>query len=493
MKNERPSLKINTIFNAIYQILALLVPLITTPYVSRTLGVDAIGQYSYFYSIITYFTLIATFGFNDYGTKKIAESRDDKKQKTIAFLSIFVSKFFFGLFCLLIYLIFSFCFFKSNNIFFVISFAIYIISTMIDPVFYFQGEEKFISICFKNITLKALSTILIFLLVRTPDDLITYTLILAGSQLFSTISLFFSLRKNNFTRISLKDLQFKKTIYSSFPFFIPALAISLFTYLNQTLLGILVNDDAESGYYGQAIKVINILATLAASLSIIMLSRISYLKKIGNEQEINRKIKQTFEAFWVLSLPLCFGLISINSIFTPLFFGQSYEKCITLIYILAPTIIFSPLNGLYGNLYYRPNNKIWIQTIAIFVSSLLNIILSFLLMPSLMSYGACVSKLVAEIIQLPILLFFSKKVIKPLTILKTLLKPLISSLLMTFLLFFIKYFLTSNQISSTYSLLILIPSGIIIYFSFEFLFKDEIIIENTKRVFAKIKSFFVKR
>ena len=492
MLKFKSSLKVNTIFTAIYQILALLVPLITTPYISRTLGADSIGQYSYFYSIITYFTLVATFGFTDYGTKKIAELRDNISEKSISFFSIYTTKLIFGILCLLVYIIFAFLLFNSYDLTFVFTFAIYILSSMIDPVFFFQGEEKFINICIKNLLLKVISTVLIFIFVKSDNDLIVYSLILAASQLISTISLFFSFKKNDIKLIHWKDINIIKSIKEAFPFFIPALAISLFTYLNQTLLGLLVNDNLESGYYGQAIKVINILATLAASLSIIMLSRISYLVKNGSQSEIQLKIKQTFEAFWVLSLPLCFGLISINSIFTPLFFGEGYDKCILLIYILSPTIILAPLNGLFGSLYYRPQNQIWTQTIAIFLSSIINIVLSLILMPYLKSLGACISKLIAEIVQLPMLIIFSRKTIKPKILLKTIWKPLTSSISMMLILLLLHYLLIISNCNTIITLLILIALGIIVYAALEIVLKDEIVIINAKNIINKIKRKFLR-
>lgn len=488
MAGLKSSLKINTIFNAFYQILALLVPLITTPYISRTLGANSIGQYSFFYSIITYFTLVVTFGFTDYGTKRIAETRENISEKSLSFFSIYFSKLLFGFFCLLIYFLFSILFFSTYDLTFVLVFSLYIISVMIDPVFFFQGEEKFISICIKNSLLKLLSTVLIFVFVKSPNDLTIYTIILASSQLISTISLFFSFRKSDLKIVRFKDLKIVESIKKSFPYFIPALAISLFTYLNQTLLGLLVNDNLESGYYGQAIKVINILATLAASLSIIMLSRISYLVKKGDLTEVERKISQTFEAFWVLSLPLCFGLISINSIFTPLFFGEGYSKCVLLIYILSPTVIFSPLNGLFGSLYFRPQNKIWIQTIAIFISSIVNILLSLILMPSLKSTGACIARLVAELVQLPVLIIFSRTTIKPKTLIKTLWKPLLSSVSMAIILLALKWLLEIYIANKTFILIIIIISGILIYGIMEIFLKEEIIISNLRNIANKIKT-----
>ena len=91
------SLKINAVFNGLYQILVLLVPFITTPYISRIFGPGLRGDYAYYTSIVSYFTILATFGFNDFGTKIISQNRNNKEEKTKAFLGIRYIKFFLSL------------------------------------------------------------------------------------------------------------------------------------------------------------------------------------------------------------------------------------------------------------------------------------------------------------------------------------------------------------------------------------------------------------
>ena len=484
------SIKINSIFNAIYQILSLIVPLITTPYISRILGPGPNGEYAYYYSIVSYFVIFATFGFTDYGTKKIAELRDNISKKTLYFLSILFSKFLLGIVCLLIYVCTTFIVWGNDPslVNLLLIFSIYIISAAIDPVFYFQGEEKFISICLKNLFLKIISTILIFLFVKNNEDLEIYAIILAASQLLSVLSLYLGIRKKDFTKISFKSINIKTIFKETIPFFVPTLAVSLFTYLNQTFLGLLINNANESGYFSQSLKIITILATLTSSVSIIMLSRISYLMSTNNFQEINEKIKKVFQAFWIITFPIVFGICSIADIFIPLFLGEGYQKCIIIIYLLSPTIIFSPINTLYGNIYYRPSNKIWIQTAAIFAASILNIILSFILIPYFASIGASIARIVAEFVQVPILIYFSYKSINPKNVFKYALKPLISSIIMFAILLLVKFLLIGIITSQILLLLILIFAGMIIYLASELILKDSFVIENLviiANIFAK--------
>lgn len=484
------SLKTKAIFNALYQILILIVPVITTPYISRVLGPDNNGDYGFYYSIVSYFAIFATFGFVDYGTKKIAEARDNKTEMTKCFIGIFLTKFFLGLISLIAYILTSVIIYKSdiNTMWMVLTFSFHIVSIMLDPLFYFQGQEKFISICVRNIILKLLSTILIFVLVKDSNDLFTYILILSVSQLFSVLITWPIIKKGEFVKIHFKDINFKKYFLESIPYFISTLAVSLFTYLNQTLMGVLGASRDEQGYFSQAVKIVSILCTIPSSLSIIMLSRISYLSSKEDIVEINSKISKTFEVLWVITIPLFLGLISINDEFVPLFLGEEYKSSIILIYILAPTLIFSPLNTIYGSLYYRPRNKIRIQTIAILISSVLNVIISVLLIPKFGAIGAAAGRIIAEFCQIPILVYYSRKDINVSNVLKPCLKPLISGVIMFTIVVLTKFlFIRYTSVSSIMVCISTILVGMFIYGIMEITLKQDIVLSFIRPIIAKFK------
>lgn len=79
----KSGVKKNYIYNLAYQILAMLAPLITTPYISRILGAKNIGIYSYTLSIVTYFTLFLVLGLHMYGQREIAYSQDDLHNQSV--------------------------------------------------------------------------------------------------------------------------------------------------------------------------------------------------------------------------------------------------------------------------------------------------------------------------------------------------------------------------------------------------------------------------
>ena len=102
MRNN--STKKNFIYNLIYQILILIIPLITAPYLSRVVGVSGVGTYSYTYSIVYYFMLLTLLGINNYGNRTIAKVRDNKEKRSKEFWSMYILQLVMGTIMLIIYL-----------------------------------------------------------------------------------------------------------------------------------------------------------------------------------------------------------------------------------------------------------------------------------------------------------------------------------------------------------------------------------------------------
>lgn len=495
IKEKRHSLKTNAIFNGLYQILVLLAPILTTPYISRIFGAEIIGDYSYYYSILGYFTLVAAFGFSDYGTKIIAENRDDIKKRSQLFWEIMVAKGFISFLCLVAYVITSIFLFKDNQtaLYIFLAMTFYIVSILIDPTFFFQGDEDFVSISIRNSLMRILTIILIFVCVRSSNDIVIYALILSLGNLFASGIIYFSFKGKHISKYKIKISNVLRHIKDSFPFFIPALAVTLFTSLNQTLLGVLGNNSAENGYFSQGMKIQNLLSSLAGSLSVIMLSRMSYLLASNDKEQIRVKTIKTFEAFWSVTMPMTFGICVIAPLLIPLFLGNGYNGAIAVVILSSPCIILSPLNGLFGSLYYRPRNKIWIQTLIILGSSIFNIVLSLILIPKYLAIGAVIARFGAEVIQLPFLIYYSKKDLSVSTVFSSIIKPFDNSLIMFIIVYLENKVFSSIMQSNIVLLFIEIMTGGIVYLVLAILTKDTFITGLIKVVLFKIKKIFSKK
>ena len=109
---KKKSIAKNYIYNLLYQILLIFLPLVTTPYVSRILGAENIGIYGYTLSIVTYFVLFGGLGVSMYAQREIAYMQDNVKERSKIFFEILLFRFATMSISIILYYIF---FINGNN------------------------------------------------------------------------------------------------------------------------------------------------------------------------------------------------------------------------------------------------------------------------------------------------------------------------------------------------------------------------------------------
>lgn len=402
MKN----IKKNFLYNMIYQILIIILPLITVPYVSRVLGSNGIGIYSYTYSIMYYFMLIGMLGINNYGNRSIAKVRDNKEKLSETFLSIYTIQLFMSLTMLIIYYLYIFFFIKQYQQVALIQ-SFYLIANIFDVNWFFFGIENFRITVIRNTIVKICSLFLIFLLVKEKTDILIYTLILSGSTLISQLLLISFIKKEIFfIKINIKKI--KKHIKPCLLLFIPVIAISLYKIMDKIMLGNMTNI-SEVGLYEQAEKIINIPLGLITALGTVMLPRISNLVEKKEFKQIKKYIEKSIKFIFFLSIPIVFGLTTISNNFIPLFLGKEFTKTSILIKLLSITIIFISFANVIRTQYLIPNEKDGIYVKSVFYGAIINLIMNFIFIPMYGSIGACIGTIAAEFLVMFIQVFFIRK------------------------------------------------------------------------------------
>ena len=186
-------LKQNLLYSVSYQILAIILPLITAPYLSRVLGPDKLGEYSFTHSVANYFMLMAMLGIQAHGNRSVAAVKDDLKKRSEIFWHIYAIQAATNLVAICLYCAYVTLWSgASSQIFWLQSF--YVISGLLDISWLFFGMEQFKITVSRNACIRAATTALIFLLVKRQEDLWKYTLIFSLSSLFSQLYLWFCLR-----------------------------------------------------------------------------------------------------------------------------------------------------------------------------------------------------------------------------------------------------------------------------------------------------------
>lgn len=386
-------IKRNFIYNVGYQILIVIMPLITSPYVSRILGAYNLGVYNYTYSVADYFILFSMLGVRNYGNRQIATVRDDKEQLSKTFFSIYAFQFGCSLVMLLLYYGYSLILVDENHLVAAIQ-GIYVLTSMTDISWFFFGIEEFKVTVTRNTVIKLLSVICIFTFVKDRDDLWLYTLILAGSMYAGYLSVFPFLRRYiYFVRPSWNDI--KKHIKPNLMLFIPVMAVSVFNVMDKIMLGWL-SDYVQVGLYGNTEKLMRIPLGIITALGTVMMPHMSHMIAVGDKEKSKKIIEQSMIFVMCMGSALAFGLAGIGRVFAPIFFGDEFVECGRLIIFLSPTVLSLSWANVIRMQYLIPNKMDTEFTISTIIGAIVNIVGNSLLIPYFGALGAIIGTVCAE-------------------------------------------------------------------------------------------------
>ena len=280
------SVRKNFLYNASYNILALIMPLITSPYISRVMGAELIGIHSYCYSIASYFGIFILLGLNNYGNRTIAEVKDNRENLSKTFCSIYIVQLIMAFVVIVLYIIYV-IYLSQNKIMAWIQ-LIYLLSVALDINWFFFGMEKFKLTVTRNTVIKITSVGLILTLVKEKDDIYIYGLIMAISPILSQIFLWFFLKDYvKLKKVSLKDII--RHIKPNLVLFIPVIAVSLYTTMSKIILGSLSSME-EVGLYESSSRLTQVPAMAITSLGTVMLPRMTNLIAQGKRKEAMKYI-----------------------------------------------------------------------------------------------------------------------------------------------------------------------------------------------------------
>lgn len=475
------NIKRNYFYNMLYEILVLLTPLITTPYISRVLQPEGVGLYSYSYSIVTYFILFAGFGSIAYGRRQVAFCCDDKKAVTRVFLEVLILRVLFTAISIVFYLILII---NSDNKILFAAQGIFLISVAFDISWFFQGLEEFGTVVFRNILIKLLNIVYIFIFVRSQDDLIIYVIGLSTMTLLGNITIW-PLLKKYICKIYLNELNPLCHFKEMLQLFVPTIAIQVYTVLDKTMIGLFCDDSAENGYYEQSEKIVKMVLTVITSLSAVMVPRISSTFAKGDNDSVKSYMYKSYRFVWFLGLPMVTGLICVSDYFVPWFLGEGFDKASLLIKLLSFLILAIGLNTITGQQFLISTKRQIFYTVSVCIGAAVNVILNLILIPHFFSIGAALGTLAAETI-ICIVQFIYVSYWKYYSVMKIMcmsVKYIVASLIMGICITALKW-IVSQDIIGTF---ILIVSGVAVYTALLVVFRDDLLMSAIKGIFKKIK------
>jgi len=479
----KKSIAKNYIYNLIYQMLTILLPLITTPYLSRVLGAEAIGIYGYTLSIVAYFILFGTLGISMYGQREIAYLQNDKVKKTKTFWEIIIIRTItLGISIFLFYFLFG----RSGEYsFYYRILIVQLIANLFDISWFFQGIEEFDKTVIRNLIVKALGLILIFTVIKTQDDLWKYFAILVASELIGNVTLWMYLPKY-LERIKIKNLEFKKHLKPTISLFLPQIAIQIYTVLDKTMIGKITNDMVEVGYYEQAQKVVRAALIIITALQAVMNSRIANAYSRNDKTEVKESLTKSFNFVWFLGVPMMLGLIAVGPKLVPWYYGEGFEGVTNILIATSPILIAIGLNGVTGIQYLVQTGKQNIFTKSVTIGAITNVVLNIILINIFKGVGAAIASVLAELTIFAIQLRYFKEQFSIFEILKLSTKCFISGIVMFAAVSLLVHFMQVSMLNT----LIQVTVGAAIYILILIVLKYKFLKDLHNQILQGIKDRF---
>lgn len=458
----------NYLYNMGYQILVLLAPLITVPYVARVLGAHGVGINSYTNSWVTFFLLLGQMGIAFYGNREIAYHRDSKEDRSKIFWEIEILQALTIMFAYGVFLIFLFEFSHAYRHYFLIQ-SLLIIAGGLDVSWYFMGMEDFKKTVLRNMMIRLVSIGLIFALVKGPDDLGKYILLLSISQIFGNLTLWPYL-KDSISWIKITKIRPFQHFYPALLLFIPTITTQVYLVVNRIMLGRFSTTIAV-GQFDYADKITKLVLAVVTATGSVMLPHIAHKFADGDVKGIRQSLYNSFDFVTALAIPMMFGLAAISAKFAPWFLGDQFAGSAQIMFLEAPVIVFIAWSNVTGMQYLMPVNRVREYTVSVTVGAVVNVVSNLFLIEAYGANGAALSTVISEFTVTAFQIYCIRTTIRRRQLFRGVWKYILSGLIM----FFVVNRISTMMHESIVNLAAQVIIGFIIYLLGLVIFKAPIL------------------
>lgn len=446
----------NYLYNVGYQVLAIIVPLITSYYVSRVLSPEGVGANAFTNSIIQYFMLLANIGIGYYGNREIAYVRDNKQKMAATFWEIQIVKTVMTVVAYLSFVVFMA--FYSGNKTYMWAQSINLLAVAFDISWLYQGLEDFKRTVLRNTFVKITSMIAIFIFIKSPKDVALYIIVLALSTLLGNLTLW-PHAVNNYGHVDRgTKLNPWRHFVPTVTMFVPQIATQLYVQLNRTMLGLMV-DQKASGFYQYSDNLVKLILAFVTATGTVMLPHVANAFAQHDMEKVHKMLYKSFDFVSALAYPMMFGIAGVSMTLAPLYYSSKYAPVGPAMLIESIIILMIGWSNVIGTQYLLPVNRVKDFTTSVTVGAVVNIIMNFPLIHLWGLNGAMWSTVLSEISVTAYQLFVVRKSLDIRKMLAGSWKYLLSGIVM----FVPVFWLNTHMKASWLWMLVEVAAGIVIY------------------------------
>ena len=387
------STKKNAAYNVAYRMFSVFLPLVTAPYLARTVGTDGVGLYSLAWSVSYIFCLIGMLGLNDYGVRTIAKVRDDRETLDRTFSSIWQMQLLVAGVTLLFWFGYVFLVAGEEK---TIAFHLTMmsVSCLVSFDWCLMGLDQFKPVALRNTFVKLAAAACVFIFVKRKEDLWIYGFVWSLSTLLGNLSCALTLRG----RVRFRPVPMKESLKHLGPcavLFISVLAVNIYRTMDKVMVSTIAGVD-ENGLYENAEKIIYCLSGFISAIGTVMMPKVAHMWKNGEKERIARHIDRSMELILCMVSALAFGVAAVADRFAPLFYGEDFRYSGTLMVPLAFTLIMIGFANVIRTQVVLPQERDHIFVKSVCCGAVVNLIANACLIPGMKSMGAVVGTLLAE-------------------------------------------------------------------------------------------------
>lgn len=481
---KQKSLIYNVFFNFVYTGLNLLFPLITAPYVSRVLGASNLGQVNFAATIVSWFVLFATYGTATYGVREIAKARDDKEKLSSIFSELVIINAILSFVVVVIYFFAIFnisTFYDELHLYLIMALSIVLNMFAID--WYFQGIEEYRYITIRSAIFKTISLVCIFLFVKKPDHYVLYGLISVFATSLSGVLNYIYSRKS--VRMKYRGINPFRHFKKLSVFFFHTLIVSIYTNMDQVLLGLYFDTKAVA-FMNRSRTLVNMAVAISTAISNVTLPRASYYKA-NDESKFRYLLSEIPNYILWITIPITVSFMCLASNIMYILGGSEFLEAGTLLQIMSITIVCSPLSGYLQYQVFVASGKERIGLYIAIITSLFSLTLNILLIPRIGILGAGIVQVLSEFMAVSIRFYIAKNKLKYSEINfvnKSAISYLIVSILMGVVMIIVRSLIDNLFLSFAVGILL----GGIFYFSVLYLIREKITMHLFNQLVHKFRN-----
>ena len=387
-------IRINLLYNALYQFLLVALPILTIPYLSRILGPKPLGINGYVGAIVAFCGNFMLLGLNQYGVRTMAQAKPE--ETTSKFRDLWSVQIVTGLFIVLGYGIASF-FFLPYKLYFLLNVP-YLIGYGLDISWAYIGLGNVKKVVLRNSVVKILSVILIFAFVTRPGDLWIYVLINSVGMLLANLIFIFDLKSIG---IKLKEVVWSKRntryVKPLLVLAVPVIAAQLYTNIDSAIVGTFAGA-TQLAYYDQSQKIARIILAILTSVSTVIMPKLAQLDRDGSDSKFFQLFKVSADYTLILSLLFSLVLMVNTESFIPFFFGAKFVKMNFNMFFVSLIIIFIAYGGVFSTQFALSKGLYKEYTIPYVIGAIFSIVANIMMVPIFGANGGTIVIVTTEFI-----------------------------------------------------------------------------------------------